>query len=81
MPAPHALQRMEIWGGNHAADAGVSTPGLDLWVCSRPHEHAVSGRDVHYVSLCASGVITRFILADISDMELRLTNWPDLCAI
>jgi serine phosphatase RsbU (regulator of sigma subunit) len=57
---------MEIWGGNRAADAGVSTPGLDLWVYSRPHEHAAGGGDVHYVSLCDDGAITRFILADIS---------------
>jgi phosphoserine phosphatase RsbU/P len=57
---------MEIWGGNCAADTGVSTPGLDLWVYSRPHEQAACGGDVHYVSLCASGAITRLILADIS---------------
>ncbi len=62
----HALQCMEIWGGNHAASASVSTPGLDLWVFSRPHEEAASGGDVHYVSLCGGGVITRFILADVA---------------
>jgi sigma-B regulation protein RsbU (phosphoserine phosphatase) len=62
----HALQCMEIWGGNHAADTSVSTPGLDLWVYSRPHEQADDGGDVHYVSLCGGGVITRFILADVS---------------
>jgi serine phosphatase RsbU (regulator of sigma subunit) len=63
---PHTLQCMEIWGGNREADTGVSTPGLDLWVHSRPHEQAAGGGDVHYVSLCGGGVITRFILADIS---------------
>jgi serine phosphatase RsbU (regulator of sigma subunit) len=57
---------MEIWGGNQAADTGVSTPGLDLWVYSRPHEQADGGGDVHYVSLCGGGVITRLILADVS---------------
>lgn len=64
--AVQALQCMEIWGGSHAADAAVSTPGLDLWVHSRPHAQADGGGDVHYVSLCGGGVITRFILADIS---------------
>ncbi len=62
----HALQCMEIWGGSHATSASVSTPGLDLWVFSQPHEDAASGGDVHYASLCGGGVITRFILADVS---------------
>ena len=62
----HALQCMEIWGGNQAADTSVSTPGLDLWVYSRPYEQADDGGDVHYVSLCGGGVITRLILADVS---------------
>jgi serine phosphatase RsbU (regulator of sigma subunit) len=57
---------MEIWGGNQAADTSVSTPGLDLWVYSHPHEQAKGGGDVHYVSLCGGGVITRLILADVS---------------
>ena len=63
---PRVLECMEIWGGNQAADAGASTPGLDLWVYSRPYEHAAGGGDVHYVSLCGGGIITRFVLADIS---------------
>jgi phosphoserine phosphatase RsbU/P len=62
----HALHCMEIWGGNHAADTSISTPGLDLWVYSSPHEQAEDGGDVHYVALCGGGVITRFILADVS---------------
>jgi phosphoserine phosphatase RsbU/P len=61
-----ALQCMEIWGGNRATDRAVATPGLDLWVYSRPHEGAEGGGDVHYVSLCGGGMITRFILADVS---------------
>lgn len=60
------LQCMEIWGGNQATDRAVATPGLDLWVYSRPHEGAEGGGDVHYVSLCGGGMITRFILADVS---------------
>lgn len=66
-PGPaHGLQCMEIWGGNQAVEKGVTTPGLDLWVYSRPHEGAEGGGDVHYVSLCGGGMITRFILADVS---------------
>jgi phosphoserine phosphatase RsbU/P len=47
-------------------ERAVSTPGLDVWVYSRPHEGAEGGGDVHYVSLCGGGMITRFILADVS---------------
>jgi serine phosphatase RsbU (regulator of sigma subunit) len=57
---------MEIWGSNRAADSAITTPGLDLWVYSLPHQQAEVGGDVHYVSLCGGGVITRFILADVS---------------
>ncbi len=63
---PHTLQCMEIWGGSHDAENSVSTPGLDLWVYSRPYREASAGGDVHYVSLCGGGIITRFILADVA---------------
>jgi serine phosphatase RsbU (regulator of sigma subunit) len=62
----HALQCMEIWGGNQAINRSANTPGLDIWVYSRPFQQSVDGGDVHYVSLCGGGVITRLILADIS---------------
>jgi serine phosphatase RsbU (regulator of sigma subunit) len=62
----HGLQCMEIWGGNGAASAGAATPGLDIWVFSQPHAGAAGGGDVHYVSLCGGGQITRLIVADLS---------------
>ncbi|MBX9655837.1 serine/threonine-protein phosphatase [bacterium] len=62
----HVMQCMEIWGSSSAAHQNVSTPGLDTWVWSVPFEHADGGGDVHYVSLCGGGIITRFILADVS---------------
>src|SRR5947209_2852574 len=61
-----AMHCMEIWGGSHAAAARTSTPGLDVWVSSQPHEAAPHGGDVHYVSLCGGGMITRLIVADLS---------------
>ena len=61
-----ALQCMEIWGGSHSANTDVATPGLEAWVYSRPYEGAKDGGDVHYVSLCGGGLITRFILADVA---------------
>ena len=65
-PARHSMQCMEIWGGSQAADTAVSTPGLDIHVRSQPYGGAASGGDVHYVSLCGGGVITRLIVADLS---------------
>ncbi|MFO0848253.1 MAG: PP2C family protein-serine/threonine phosphatase [Gemmataceae bacterium] len=65
-PTAQALQCMEIWGGNRAVERAVSTPGLDVWVSSRPYEGAEGGGDVYYTSLCGGGSITRFILADVS---------------
>lgn len=63
---PHPLQCMEIWQGSRTAERVVSTPGLDAWVFSRPFEGAARGGDVHYVSLCGGGSITRLVVADVA---------------
>ena len=57
---------MEIWGGNRAETNAIGTPGLDLWVYSEPYHADDRGGDVHYVSLCGGGIITRLIVADVS---------------
>jgi phosphoserine phosphatase RsbU/P len=57
---------MEISGGSQAIEETVSMPGLDLWVFSKPHQGSSAGGDVHYVSLCGGGVISRLIIADVS---------------
>src|SRR3954468_22623729 len=62
----HALQCMEIWSGSHAVTHAISTPGLKGTVLSRPYESAQEGGDIHYVSLCGGGKITRAILADVA---------------
>jgi serine phosphatase RsbU (regulator of sigma subunit) len=56
---------MEVWGGNEAAEARVEVPGLDAWVLSVPAGHAAGG-DLHYFSNCATGRISRFLLADVA---------------
>lgn len=60
------LQCMEVWGGNQAVDNGVTMPGLDAWVVARPHMGDDAGGDVHYLSSCATGRITRLMVADVS---------------
>jgi phosphoserine phosphatase RsbU/P len=57
---------MEIRGGNYAVDAHSTTPGLDLWVYSRPFEGDSNGGDVHYISQCGGGIVTRLVIADVS---------------
>lgn len=57
---------MEIWGGSGAAYDAVSAPGVDVWVCSRPHAGSRRGGDVHYLSGCAGGNILRVAVADVS---------------
>lgn len=60
------LHCMEIWGGNEAQDTALSVPGIDVWVHSQPQPGHRSGGDIHYVSMCGSGRITRFAVADVS---------------
>jgi len=56
---------MEIIGGNQARVSALSSPGLDVWIDSRPLAgHA--GGDLHYFSMCGSGRVTRLAVADIS---------------
>jgi serine phosphatase RsbU (regulator of sigma subunit) len=62
----HSLQCMEIWGGFEPVERSVATPGLDLWVFSQPYRGEEQGGDVHYVTLCGGGVITRVVVADVA---------------
>jgi hypothetical protein len=75
----HTLQCSEVWGGNDEVDRGVVMPGLDAWVFSKPVGSDASGGDIHYLSSCATGRITRMLVADVSghgagvaDLALRL---------
>ena len=62
----HQLQCMEVWGGNRSADSGVVMAGLDAWVYSKPFGGSEGGGDVYYVSSCATGRITRMLVADVA---------------
>lgn len=57
---------MEVWGGNQAVDRQIEAPGLRIWAYSKPYAGSTSGGDVYYFSSCASGRISRILLADVS---------------
>ena len=63
---PESMKCMEVWGGHQAVDQSLQMPGLKVWVYSRPYGKAIGGGDVYYLSFCASGRITRMLLADVS---------------
>src|SRR5271169_1280341 len=60
------MQCMEVWGGSQLTTRGVAFGGLDAWVYSKPYGDAQHGGDVYYASSCATGRITRLLLADVS---------------
>ncbi len=77
----HVMQCMEIWGGNEAIDSTVDMPGIRAWVYSKPYKGESAGGDIHYVSSCATGRITRLLVADVSghgakvaDLAVKLRN-------
>jgi phosphoserine phosphatase RsbU/P len=65
-PTSQTMQCMEVWGGNAAVDTSVVISGVDAWIYARPYRDAEGGGDVYYVSSCATGRVTRLLLADVS---------------
>ena len=55
----------EVRGGNGTIHAQVELPGLRGWLYSRPCAGA-SGGDIHYLSVCGSGLLARVCLADVA---------------
>src|SRR5512135_3431314 len=77
MPAPNnepvasnkpsqQMSCMEVWGGSQLTTRRVEMGGLDAWVYSKPFGDAQRGGDVYYASSCATGRITRLLLADVA---------------
>lgn len=65
------MQCMEIWGGNQAVSSEVELAGLNAWVVSHPYSASgggagAAGGDIHYVTSCATGRISRIVIADVS---------------
>src|SRR5918994_2600785 len=55
----------EVRGGNGTIHAQVMLPGLRGVLYSRPCAGATGG-DIHYLSVCGSGLLARVCLADVA---------------
>jgi len=64
--ATQHMQCMEVWGGSQLTSNTVELGGLEAWVYSKPYGQAQRGGDVYYASSCATGRISRLLLADVS---------------
>jgi sigma-B regulation protein RsbU (phosphoserine phosphatase) len=60
------LACFELWGGNSKAAQPIELPGLLGWISCTPFGRATSGGDVHYVSVCSKGQVSRIALADVA---------------
>ena len=64
------MKCMEVAGGRMSYQASYDMPGLSMHVWSRRSDHSMhGGGEVHYISSCASGRITRLLMADICGSE------------
>jgi hypothetical protein len=64
--ASHRLGCLEIRGGNRLESYGVDLPGLSAWISCRPLMPAIEGGDLHYLTVCGEGAISRVVLADVA---------------
>ena len=60
------LACLEIKGGNERVDYSIELPGLIAWVSCRPIAPATRGGDLHYLSVCSQGFVSRIALADVA---------------
>jgi sigma-B regulation protein RsbU (phosphoserine phosphatase) len=89
-PNPPRIQCAEVWGGNHTIHTPVSLPGLDGVLFSQSCAGGRGG-DIHYLSMCGSGLLSRVCIADVAGHGQRVAtvggethallrrhvNWPD----
>jgi len=64
--SPARLSCLEIKGGNERVAYPIELPGIAAWVCCRPLTPATSGGDLHYLSVCSQGYVSRIALADVA---------------
>lgn len=68
----HTLQCMELWTGNSSVENMATSTGLEAWIFSQPYRGESTGGDVHYLSLCVGGIVTRILLADVSGHGVKV---------
>ena len=60
------MRCMEVRGGKSPTEPGLCVPGMDVWLGTQNSaQSGAGGGELHYVSSCASGRITRLLLSDI----------------
>jgi len=62
---PNSLTCLDVWGGNDPADISLRVTGNDAHILSRAAGNR-SGGDVYFLSTCSAGLVTRFLIADVS---------------
>lgn len=62
----HSLMCSEVWASNRNVAHSVELPGLQGWIYAAPLELGHDGGDIHYLSACDYGVLSRVVLADVS---------------
>jgi sigma-B regulation protein RsbU (phosphoserine phosphatase) len=62
----HRMACLEIRGGNRRESYSVELPGLSAWISCRPLTPSVQGGDLHYLTVCGNGAISRVVLADVA---------------
>jgi serine phosphatase RsbU (regulator of sigma subunit) len=84
------IECAQIYGGTDALQIDVELPGLKGVLYSQPCQ-SPNGGDIHYLSICGSGLLSRFCLADVvghgSDVAIvsaethamlrKSVNWTD----
>jgi len=68
------LACMQVWSGNQRAHCEVKLQGIRAWIFSSPYGESNAGGDIHYVTSCASGRVTRILLADVSGHGEQVSN-------
>lgn len=64
-PPPLEFVCSEIWGGNRPVNRPIELPGVVGRLFSKPCDGGRGG-DVHYMSICGSGLLSRTCLADVA---------------
>jgi sigma-B regulation protein RsbU (phosphoserine phosphatase) len=74
---PVELICSEVWGGNREVDTTLTMPGLVAHVFSHPCG-GPRGGDVHYVTTCSAGLVSRVLLADVvghGEQVSQVSEW------